>query len=125
MKLFVESEVAHACEPEKIATGVRIMEIPIRSDDDIARLREGIVLDGVRGRGFNLAERSPRERPGCACCPMQVGLFLVFENSKSLVADYTLAEAHRHRVRADVVHSRVLPSPVMPPGMRPIEVIAH
>lgn len=123
VELFIEIEVTHACEPAKIASGVRIMEIPIASDEDIARLREGIVLDGVRGRGINLAERSPRERSDCAGCPTQVGLFLVFEGGTSMVADYPLADAHRQRARDDVIHSAVLPSPVMPPGMRPIEVI--
>jgi hypothetical protein len=32
VELFIEMEVIHACEPEKIASRVRIMEIPIGSD---------------------------------------------------------------------------------------------
>ena len=46
MELFIEIEVTHACEPEKIATGVRIMEIPIATDDDIAGSGKGLSPTG-------------------------------------------------------------------------------
>lgn len=41
--MLLEIEVTHACEPEKIDSGLKIVEVKIEDEDDIDRLRDGLV----------------------------------------------------------------------------------
>jgi len=77
--LYVEIAVTHACEPEKIASGVRIVEIDVRSDAEIDLIRScelRIEENGpVRAHNFKMRQK---RRPHCAGeCPREVAVFVV------------------------------------------------
>ncbi|MGH7241038.1 MAG: competence protein CoiA family protein, partial [Candidatus Saccharimonadales bacterium] len=87
--LMIEFSVTHDCEPEKIASGARIVEIPIHDEADVAALRDGLLQDGKRSgfRSYNLKNR-PTCGPMCGGeCPNEVGLFIVYKNGKSFLKD--------------------------------------
>jgi len=50
-QLLVEIEVTHSCEPQKIASGLKIIETKVESEEDIAGLRRGLLVDGLKTRG--------------------------------------------------------------------------
>ena len=80
--LFVEIAVTHACEPEKIASGIRIIEIDVRSDAEIDLIRSGelrIEENGpVRSHNFKV-----RQETGPHCmgeCPREAAVFVVYRS---------------------------------------------
>lgn len=125
VKLLVEIAVKHRCSETKIASGLKILEIPIASEDDIDRLRQGLTLDGVRGWGFNLAERPPIERLSCRGCRTSVDLFVVYASGKSVVVTAMLDKVPEILGQSEVIHGEVLPAPVTGKAERPIEIIGR
>lgn len=60
-KLFVEIYHTSKCSPEKIATGERIIEIPVNSEKDIRMIQSGEIIESesIRFYNFQPEEKTP------------------------------------------------------------------
>lgn len=113
--LFVEFSVTHDCEPEKIASGIRILEIPIRDEDDVAALRGDLLVSGTHSarRAYNLKVRSKRAPMCKGECPNEVGLFIVYKNGKAFLKPISPKAAVNPKLRGEIAHYEIIP-----PGVR-------
>ena len=125
VRLLIEMAVTHPCSPEKIASGLRIIEIPIHDEESIALLKQGITLQGGWARDHNLAERPPMERDSCTDCPHRVTLFVVYGSGKSFLGDFSLEEAAQTLARPTLIHHEVTSWAAERGEDRPIEIVAR
>jgi hypothetical protein len=82
--MFVELAVTHRCEQQKIDCGVRILELSIESDADIASIRSGVINvdDNGPARTYNFKLKAAE---GSFCkgnCPRHVGVFVVHRTGR-------------------------------------------
>lgn len=87
--LLVEICVAHPCDEAKVASGLRIVEIPVRSDDDIEELRQGIRLGAKKAIQYNL-NPPDIELGECDKCPTHCGITAHYRSEKVFIDDDTL-----------------------------------
>ncbi len=106
--VYLEVAVSHPCSPEKVASGVRIVEVPVRDEAQVARLRQGGLDAGTLGlRLHNF--RSPAPRPACGGdCPFPVDVLLVREDRSAVVASVAGGTAASPGYAADAVRREVL-----------------
>ncbi|MFH7241618.1 MAG: competence protein CoiA family protein [Spirulina sp.] len=90
-KLFIEIFVTHKSTENKIKSGFNIIEIQIKSEDDIDLLRSRVLSEqeNINFYGFNIKP----VRTVCAGdlgCPHKKRIFNVFENGKSICITHGL-----------------------------------
>ncbi|MFG6082843.1 hypothetical protein ACEUZ9_004075 [Paracoccus litorisediminis] len=124
-QLLVEIEVTHACTHEKLSSGLKILEIRVGCDADIAGLMTGIDMkrsDMVRGHNFgDLVETSP---PDCRDCPHKVELLQVYRSGKIRVSWERLPAAAAIARGGAVIHAEIIPKTVVHFD-RPVRRIDH
>lgn len=97
--IYLEIKVSHGCEPEKIKSGIRIIEIEVIGEDDIHRLGEGISLQDHNVKAYNLKQVKPKEKQCHKPCSVTGTAFAVFESGKTRVLTEPLNELLRVRSR--------------------------
>lgn len=110
--MLVEFAVSHECTPEKRASGLRIVEVSIDSEDDAISLSEG-VLDTTLGAA-NCINFSDRVKQASLCsgrCDKDVWFFLVYPSRKGV-----LAQAPASQVAGDIMKRRVLHREILGTG---------
>lgn len=102
--LFVEVAVTHSCEEPKIASGYRILELRIESDEQIAELRNAAVTVGA-----NDGHRAHNFRTKVLCnafcagdCPRKVGVMVVHNTGRLRLFSMTAGEALSFKPRTAV-----------------------
>ena len=108
-KLYVEIAVTHFLSEPKQASGERIIEIPVESEEDVERIRAGHLSEKeARFVGFapQPAEVVDAE---CACCSRVFFALIVYESGKSILKQETLNElvAWRKRLGKKVTYARL------------------
>ena len=58
-KMLLEIEVTHPCEPEKIESRLKILEIKVSSEEEIEVLKTGIDVTGHNVRTYNYIQPAP------------------------------------------------------------------
>jgi len=107
--LLVEIVVTHPCDEAKIASGHRILEVRITSDEDIADLRSEIVTVGVAS-GHIAHNFHTRTLNGAFCggkCPKRVGVFVVHRSGRAKLFEVAAEKANDFKP-ATAVWRRVL-----------------
>lgn len=84
-KLLVEIVVSHECTPEKVATGLRIVEIGMHEEVDLALLVNGVDTHRYWYRLHNFKPQPANETSCKGRCERQVAAFHVFESGKSFI----------------------------------------
>lgn len=108
--LLIEFAVTHDCEPKKIASNNRIIEIALERESDTAILKQSSLdTTGSLIRTFNF---HPPKRSADVCggkCPNDVGVFLVYESGKSILQGMSAAEAAHYKPRGKVIYRENVP----------------
>jgi hypothetical protein len=107
-KLLIEVAVTHRCDPSKIASGLRIVEVSMAREDQLGSLEERLNCAEPWITLHNLKEQKPVEVSCTKACDAQVTAFHVFRSGK------TMMQSDRpHRVagvarRSSTVYSHVV-----------------
>ena len=105
--LLVEIEVTHGCEPEKIAAGLRIVEVRVRDEDDVATLLDGIDTTAPNVSIHGLRPK-PRSGPCQGTCFDRARTFILFRSGKTWMGMKTLVEIRQQSRVGAVAHMEVV-----------------
>jgi hypothetical protein len=95
-RLFVEFAVTHKCDESKIALGERIIEIEVKTEDDLAVFTDGEISEDDERVTLMNVERKPVRGDLCkGSCNRAVQLFFVFKSGKALLRWFQPEEAHK------------------------------
>lgn len=81
-RMLLEVAVSHSCDEEKIASGLPIVEIDIRSEEAAARLARGIDTTSGWTRCHNLHDPEPVPHRCTTPCTATALVALLYENGK-------------------------------------------
>ncbi len=105
--LLVEIEVTHACEEEKVSSGLRIVEIQVQCEEDVVALRHGIdtTVPNVRVHGL-----SPKPLSGSCTgsCFAQARTFILFKSGKTWMGMKSFSELQKQSQAKSVDHIEVI-----------------
>lgn len=107
--MLVELSVSHRCTEDKRASGLRILEIAIGSEDDVAAIGRARI-DATAGRAECINFLS-RTRPSSSCgggCETPVWYFVVYPSQKSVLASRPATEVAEDIMRRRVPHREIL-----------------
>lgn len=106
--VFVEMAVTHACEPEKVHSGIRIVEIAITSEDDALALGRPEV--DARSERVRLYGFKPDPTPvGCAGdCDHPVRIFALHKSGKVAIHSIPAREVAEGSVLRRARHHEIL-----------------
>lgn len=107
--LLVELVVSHPCSEEKRESGLRILEMTIESEDDIAAI--GTARIDATAVGVECINFLVRPKSASTCggqCETPVWYFLVYPSQKSVLASKPATEVAEDIVRRRVPHREVL-----------------
>lgn len=84
-KLLVEIIVTHECTPDKIASGLRILELRVDEEDDLTSLVTG--LDPIKHahKCHNFKPQAPLQTSCRGRCEREISAFLVFKSGKTKI----------------------------------------
>lgn len=82
-KLLVEIAVSHECTPDKIASGLRILELRVDAEDDLTSLTTGLDPTKNAHKCHNFKPQDPLQTSCKGRCEREISAFLVFESGKS------------------------------------------
>ncbi len=89
--LFIEIAVTHKCSVEKINSGIRILEIQVKSEEDLSAIEQRrLFADEQNISSYNFRRKS---FSGDACggkCNVEAHYFFVFKSGKALISDGNL-----------------------------------
>lgn len=69
-EIAVEIKVSHACDQEKIDSGLKIIEVDVEDESDIGWLRLGLDATSEKTRLYNISPLSTNKAKRCQTCPM-------------------------------------------------------
>lgn len=107
-RLLLEVVVSHECSPEKIASGLRILEIAVHDEVDLAPLPTGIDTLRYWYRRHNFKPSKPLEAPCGGRCDRSIAAFHVFESGKSFIKVGTPREIAAVMRAEKTVHSHII-----------------
>jgi Competence protein CoiA-like family len=111
--LLVEMAVSHRCDEPKISSGLRIIEVIIRNEDDII----GFCKYGFHPNNdflitYNLKEKPTKDASCNGDCVRNVLLFVIFGSGKVMLLETAPCKAKEPNLRGEIVFSKVLgPTP--------------
>lgn len=89
--LFIEMVVTHECDPAKLNSGIRIIEVAIGTEDDALAL-DRTTLDGY-SPAVTLHNFKPRLRSSCeGNCNRHIPVFIVYKSGKLRLDDFPIKE---------------------------------
>jgi hypothetical protein len=89
--LAIEIAVTHPCEPEKIESGLSIVELKIRTEDDIEKVRTGIDPFQSSVSIYNLKPPPVVTQRCIEPCPKTVLVLLLYSTGKAWYSEHALA----------------------------------
>ena len=92
-RMLIEIAVSHPCSPDKLASGLDILEIRVRTEADIERLKDGIDAAGheISLHGPGLSRPDPVRHRCASPCAVSGLLLLLYRNGKAWYAESSLA----------------------------------
>lgn len=84
-ELLIEIAVTHPCSAEKLSSGMRILELEIKSDVDIANFQKGIDLRADNVRDYNLKPPKPRHSKCSSACSWIAKAFFIDDDGKASI----------------------------------------
>lgn len=111
-QLLVEFAVTHPCSPEKRASGLRIVELTVGDEGDVARWADGITAGAPGVELLNFAPPGAHDAGGSHCgghCERgTIDVFLVYPSGKSILVALPPAEVAGYGARRRAAHVEVL-----------------
>ncbi|MCE6958313.1 hypothetical protein LAZ40_04485 [Cereibacter sphaeroides] len=121
--LLVEVAVSHRCDPAKLASGLRILEIGIESEDDALALRNGLDAGRAGTTAHNFRPLPVVTAPPCSSCDRGGRGFFVGRSGKAWFIDGSLDEIASAKARGGILHFALSEIPEV--WERPIETLDH
>ncbi len=107
-KLLVELAVTHRCEPAKLASGLRIVEVLISMEEDLLQLRTGLDARTPSVSAYNLKEPPPITDNCSGRCGQEISAFHVYESGKSRIETGPPQRIANERRKAATVYTQLL-----------------
>ncbi|NJC05785.1 hypothetical protein GGQ97_001578 [Sphingomonas kaistensis] len=107
-RLLAEIVVSHECSPEKVASGLRILEIGVHEEVDLTLLPTGIDTRRYWYRKHNFKPQKPLEASCRGRCNRNIAAFHVFESGKSFIKVGTPREIAAVMRAEKTVHSHII-----------------
>ena len=107
-RMLVEIAVTHKCDPSKVASGLRILELHIDHDGKISAFVDGVDATLPWVQLHNFKEQSPIDVACSRACGAELSMFIVYKSGKSiLISDHpSVVWAVQHKPA--VVYSRIV-----------------
>lgn len=109
--LFVEIAVTHRCSADKIASGHRILELQISSENDLSAVRDRCIRDSAPNvKTYNFQRKL---RTGHVCqdkCRKQATFFVTYRSGKGRLLEGSLDEIAEQAKRAVICEPAIEPS---------------
>lgn len=107
-RMLIEVAVTHKCDPAKVASGLRILELHIDHDSKIAAFANGVDASLPWVELHNFKQQPPIE-VGCNHnCDAQLSLFIVYKSGKSMLVSDHPSVMWGMQKKPAVVYSRVV-----------------
>lgn len=105
-KLFIEFAVTHHCEPEKIASGIRIIEFKISNESDLEIIcRNEIYKDQRQTSIHNFVEyHYAGNFNDSSKCHSEMFIFYVFRNGKALLKSMPMSKIVKFMNSPDIIY---------------------
>ena len=105
-KLLIEINVTHACEPEKLDSGLRIAEVKITTEDEAHALEDGITEFNEKTNFYNFRRQAPKPVPCNSECGHVVAVFHVVKSGKAFMQTDHPERVSEVMLRASTIYSR-------------------
>ena len=96
----------HACEPEKLASGLPIVEVDITTEEEARALASGINEFDDKTKFHNFRPQGPETVPCTMSCGSEVAAFHVFKSGKAFMQTDHPLRVSAVRRRPSTVYSR-------------------
>jgi hypothetical protein len=107
-RMLVEIAVTHKCDPSKVASGLRILELHIDHDSKISAFAYGVDATLPWVQLHNFKEQSPID-VGCdRGCGAELSMFIVYKSGKSILVSDHPSVVWGMQQKPAVVYSRVV-----------------
>jgi hypothetical protein len=111
-KLLLEISVTHPCDPQKVASGLGIVEIEIRSEVEIEALKQGIDATSPLVRCHNLPPVDAVAKRCSTPCPATGLALLLYRSGKPWYTECKLTDVEYltsdpHLIAWDIVDTRI------------------
>ncbi|MBP2534882.1 hypothetical protein [Agrobacterium tumefaciens] len=106
--LLVEIAVTHRCEGAKISSGLRIVEISVSDEDQLALLAVGIDARANNVATYNMKRQLPLSVACLRNCDTELTAFFAYKSGKSRILTDVPERIATERRRSAVVYSRVV-----------------
>ncbi len=107
-KLLIEVAVTHRCEPAKISSGLPIVEVSVKDEDQCAHFSKGIDARSDNVNTYNFKRQMPVEVACQPNCRTELSAFFVYTSGKSHILTETPTKIAEQRKRQSTIYSRVL-----------------
>ncbi|WP_139015777.1 competence protein CoiA family protein [Ensifer aridi] len=107
-ELLIEVAVTHRCEPSKISSGLRIVEVSVNNEDQIDALVTGIDVRSNNVATHNLIPLKPLRADCLSSCGTELTAFFVYKSGKSRILTQIPARIAEERRRSSTIYSRVI-----------------
>lgn len=106
--LLVEIAVTHRCDLAKISSGLRIVEVSVSDEDQLALLSVGIDARATNVAIHNLKRQLPLSVTCSPNCDTELTAFFVYRSGKSRILTDTPERIAAERRRPATIYSRVV-----------------
>lgn len=107
--LFVEIAVTHPCEPEKLASGFRILEYTVRSESQIQPILDHVLYAENKHLVLHNFREPATTKSVChGDCPERVMLFVVFPSKKSRLFEINPSIAIDEQINGRKTYVKIL-----------------
>lgn len=107
-KLLIEIAVTHPCSKEKIESGNRIVELTIKSEDDIKKFQAGIDLTLENVRHYNLKKPKPKYSICEETCSWIAKALFIHETGEATIEVFDVAYLASRARSSGIRYSRYL-----------------
>lgn len=107
-KLLIEMKVSHGCTPEKLASGLRIIEIEINSEASMDAFGSGLDTSDNRLSTYNFKPLLPEELPCRFDCGRKLRAFHVFRNGEVYPQFAHPSDVARTKELTDTVYTQLV-----------------
>ena len=107
-RMLVEIAVTHKCDPSKVSSGLRILELHIDHDDKVSAFEDGVDATLPWVQLHNFKEQPPTEVSCNRRCGAELSMFIVYNSGKSILLSGHPSEVWGMQQKPAVVYSRVV-----------------
>lgn len=106
-RLLIEIKITHSCSPEKISSGQRIIEIDIKSEEDMSLFASGLDVRDTRLSAYNLKEPDTESVSCNRNCGTNTEAFHVYQSGKVFMQRDHPSNVEKVMARPSTIYTRL------------------